>query len=45
MRGDYLLALYKIEEMRKLRKKIATEVAKRSLYERSIIRHGLQRER
>ena len=38
---DYLLALYKIEEMRKLRKKIATDGAKRSLYECSIIRHGL----
>jgi len=38
---DYLLALYRIEEMRKRRKEIAGEFARRSLYECSIIRHGL----
>jgi len=31
MRGDYLLALYKIEELRELRKKIAREFARREV--------------
>ena len=41
LEDNYLLALYRIEELRKRGREIAKDAAKRSLYECSIIRHGL----